>query len=210
MLWCHRKVKPLGTYGVVALTSASRNGGHITPPLYHDYSSLKKEFGATVAQRIIRFRLAHLQEFLRVAEEEGLLIDSQARRVQTFDVFFDRETFLQAKAKLEEYSRDMPNEGKVYSALDPVDGVDLAEVYTAILYRYNTDRHLQEYQLSPGAAGCITTTAGAIHPYRLITGILSRLLNEYSDQQVRLSLFSKHITLRPSSIGFTSTLIPLA
>lgn len=146
--------------------ATARNGGHITPPLYHDYSSLKKEFGATVAQRIIRFRLAHLQEFLRVAEEEGLLIDSQARRVQTFDVFFDRETFLQAKAKLEEYSRDMPNEGKVYSALDPVDGVDLAE----------------EYQLSPGAAGCITTTAGAIHPYRLITGILSRLLNEYSDQ----------------------------
>ncbi|KAG9223281.1 hypothetical protein CCMSSC00406_0000030 [Pleurotus cornucopiae] len=148
--------------------ATARNGGHITPPLYHDYSSLKKEFGAAIAQRIIRFRLAHLQEFLRVAEEEGLLIDSQARRVQTFDVFFDRETFLQAKAKLEEYSRDMPNEGKVYSALDPVDGVDLVE----------------EYQLSPGAAGCITTTAGAIHPYRLITGILSRLLNEYSDQQV--------------------------
>ncbi|KAF7437327.1 hypothetical protein PC9H_004166 [Pleurotus ostreatus] len=146
--------------------ATARNGGHITPPLYHDYSSLKKEFGAAIAQRIIRFRLAHLQEFLRVAEEEGLLIDSQARRVQTFDVFFDRETFLQAKAKLEEYSRDMPNEGKVYSALDPVDGVDLVE----------------EYQLSPGAAGCITTTAGAIHPYRLITGILSRLLNEYSDQ----------------------------
>ncbi|KAF4605698.1 hypothetical protein EYR40_004487 [Pleurotus pulmonarius] len=146
--------------------ATARNGGHITPPLYHDYSSLKKEFGATVAKRIIRFRLAHLDEFLRVAEEEGLLIDSQARKVQTFDVFFDRETFLQAKAKLDEYSRDLPNEGKVYSALDPEDGVDLVE----------------EYQLSPGAAGCITTTAGAIHPYRLVTGILSRLLNEYCDR----------------------------
>lgn len=129
MFWCHRKVNLLGAYGVVALTSASRNGGHITPPLYHDYSSLKKEFGAPVAKRIIRFRLAHLDEFLRVAEEEGLLIDSQARKVQTFDVFFDHETFLQAKVKLEEYSRDMPNEGKVYSALDSLDGVDLVEVY---------------------------------------------------------------------------------
>ncbi|KAG5220841.1 Fad dependent [Salix suchowensis] len=95
-----------------------------------------------------------------------------SKKVQTFDVFFDRETFLQAKTKLEEYARDMPDEGKVYSALDPADGVDLVE---------NTDRRLQEYQLSPRAAGCITTAAGAIHPYRLITGILSRLLNEYSD-----------------------------
>ncbi len=129
MLWCYGEVNSLSTYGVVVLTSASRNGGHITPPLYHDYSSLKKEFGATVAQRIIRFRLAHLQEFLRVAEEEDLLIDSQARKVQTFDVFFDRETFLQAKAKLEEYSREMPNEGKEYSSLDPAEGVDLVEVY---------------------------------------------------------------------------------
>ncbi|KAJ8501749.1 hypothetical protein ONZ45_g12023 [Pleurotus djamor] len=135
--------------------ATARNGGHITPPLYHDYSSLKKELGAPTAQRIIRFRLAHLAEFLKVAEEEGLLVDSQGRKVQTFDVFFDKKVFEEAKGKLEEYKKDMPVEGADYCVLDADDGVDLVE----------------EYQLSPRAVGCISTIAGAIHPYRLVTDV---------------------------------------
>jgi len=39
-----------------------RNGGHISPPLYHDYLSLKRDHGQAVAQKMIKFRLAHLQE----------------------------------------------------------------------------------------------------------------------------------------------------
>ncbi|KAK0456960.1 hypothetical protein EV421DRAFT_1755804, partial [Armillaria borealis] len=39
--------------------ATARNGGHITPPLYHHYLDLKKH-GAEVAQHIIQFRLSHL------------------------------------------------------------------------------------------------------------------------------------------------------
>ena len=38
---------------------------------------------------------------------------------------------------------------------------------------------LQSLQLSPKTAGCCSTRAGAVHPYRLVTGILSRLLKYY-------------------------------
>lgn len=37
---------------VVTLT---RNGGHINPPLYHDYEDLKRDLGKAAAQQIIRF-----------------------------------------------------------------------------------------------------------------------------------------------------------
>jgi hypothetical protein len=38
----------------------------------------------------------------------------------------------------------------------------------------------QELQLSSRATGCISQPGGALHPYRLITGILARLLTVYS------------------------------
>jgi hypothetical protein len=42
------------------LTIRYRNGGHITPLVFHDYLALKKEHGAEMAKSIIEFRLAHL------------------------------------------------------------------------------------------------------------------------------------------------------
>ncbi|KAL0950489.1 hypothetical protein HGRIS_007300 [Hohenbuehelia grisea] len=142
--------------------ATARNGGHITPPLYHDYAELVKQFGRATAAQIIRFRLAHLAEFLAIADAEGLALDTQAREVQTLDVFFDENVFEAAKKKLALYIGEMPNEGSRYAVLE---GDGMAE----------------EYQLSAEVVGCITTTAGAIHPYRLVTGILARLLREYED-----------------------------
>ena len=85
-----------------------RNGGHISPPLYHDYSSLKRNHGQGVAQKIIKFRLAHLQELRHVAEEEGILPESQWREVETVDVFYNSELFKKAKTKLQRYKADLP------------------------------------------------------------------------------------------------------
>ncbi|PBK89194.1 hypothetical protein ARMGADRAFT_1083740 [Armillaria gallica] len=42
--------------------ATARNGGHITPPLYHDYLDLKKKHGAEAAKQIIHLRLSHLDE----------------------------------------------------------------------------------------------------------------------------------------------------
>lgn len=87
-----------------------RNGGHITPALYHDYTALRKELGAEAAEHIMRFRLAHLNEFLMVADGEGLLDGSQCREVQTYDVFFDDPLFHEAKALLRKYLSELNSE----------------------------------------------------------------------------------------------------
>ncbi|TFK36432.1 FAD dependent oxidoreductase [Crucibulum laeve] len=142
--------------------ATARNGGHITPPLYHDYSDLKEKYGAETAKRIIRFRLAHLENLLEVAEEEDLLVDSQCRRVQTYDVFFNQKLFDKCKEQLAIYMADLPAEGANYRVIEDRKG-------------------LKALELSPLTVGCMETTAGAVHPYRLVTGILSRLLEEYSD-----------------------------
>ncbi|TRM69265.1 FAD dependent oxidoreductase [Schizophyllum amplum] len=141
--------------------ATARNGGHITPPLYHDYALLKKEFGAQAAQHIIRFRLAHLSELLQVAEEEGLLEDSQCRQVETFDVFFEQSLFDSAKERLADYLDDLESENNYWKV-------------------YGKSECATEIHASKRAVGAISTRAGAVHPYRLVTGILQRLLSSYS------------------------------
>ncbi|KAL1747069.1 FAD dependent oxidoreductase [Schizophyllum fasciatum] len=148
--------------------ATARNGGHITPYLYHDYKSLKTEFGAEIAKNIIRFRLAHLAEFLKVADEEDLLEGSQCREVQTYDVFFDRALFNEAKALVWEYLGEFENERGFWQIM----GKEAA---------------MKEIHASERVVGAISTRGGAVHPYRLVTGILERLLSSYSES---FSLFS--------------------
>ncbi|KAG7450844.1 FAD dependent oxidoreductase [Guyanagaster necrorhizus] len=137
--------------------ATARNGGHITPPLYHDYLDLKKKHGAEAAKQIIEFRLSHLDELIRVAEEEGLTKESQCRKVETYDVFFDKEVFEGAKEKLGRYLEELSSEKGGWDTVEGSAGMQLAD----------------------GVCGVISTTGGAIHPYRFVTGILSRLLKAY-------------------------------
>ncbi|KAG6874130.1 hypothetical protein C0995_005546 [Termitomyces sp. Mi166 len=141
--------------------ATGRNGGHITPVLYDQYPELKDAFGAETAAQIIRFRLGHLEALLEAAREEGLLEDSQCRRVDTFDVFLSKEQFGESKRKLEMYLKELPEVSKEYRIREG-------------------EEVIKELQLKENMAGCISTRAGAVHPYRLVTGILSRLLREYS------------------------------
>ena len=92
----------------------TRNGGHIAPVLYAQYGELKERYGMEVAKEIIRFRLAHLPEMLKVAAEENLIEESQCREVQVFDVFHEAGLYGEAKAMLAEYQKDLPCEGSSF------------------------------------------------------------------------------------------------
>ncbi|KAK7000892.1 FAD dependent oxidoreductase-domain-containing protein [Favolaschia claudopus] len=115
--------------------ATGRNGGHITPVLYHDYPVVRKRLGPEMAKRVIEFRLAHLSALIQVCEEEDILEDSQCREVETFD----RKTWRIV----------------------------------------NVEECVKKLQLSPRVVGTISTTAGAAHPCRLVTGVLSRLLERH-------------------------------
>ncbi|KAG2066727.1 nucleotide-binding domain-containing protein [Suillus decipiens] len=140
--------------------ATGRNGGHIFPATYHDYEDLKKRVGEDMAKKMIRFRKAHLDEILAVAAEEGITEYTQCRAVEGVDVYFDQLTFKEAQRKLQVYQRDMGEHAGSYTC------------YEGLVAQ-------EKFHLSPLAVGCITTRAGAIHPYRFVTSILSRLLTDY-------------------------------
>ncbi|KAF9466884.1 FAD dependent oxidoreductase-domain-containing protein [Collybia nuda] len=142
--------------------ATGRNGGHITPVLYAEYSDLKEQYGIDAAKKIIRFRLSHYSELHSIAVKEDLLEVSQCRQVEAFDVFYDSGRFKASKEKLAAYQEDLPCESADYKVYEGPDD-------------------MEKLQLSPKAVGCFSTKAGAIHPYRLVTGILSRLLRSYTN-----------------------------
>ena len=96
------------------LTTSCRNGGHVKPPLQHDYTRLKKRLGAKEASSIIRFRLMHIREMLAVAKEEGLMQECGMREVDSLDVCYSPEKFESARNDLETWKADMPIESKDY------------------------------------------------------------------------------------------------
>lgn len=101
-----------------------RNGGHISPPLYHDYTSLKRDYGRAVAQKMIKLRLAHLEELRSVAEQEGILAESQWREVESVDVFYNSDMFEKAKKKVQTYKVDLPFDAEhheVYEAKEAIE-----------------------------------------------------------------------------------------
>ncbi|KAG1883572.1 hypothetical protein F4604DRAFT_1920070 [Suillus subluteus] len=52
------------------------NGRHISPPLYHDLTSLKRDHEQAVAHRLMKLRLARLEELRSVAEQKTNLAES--------------------------------------------------------------------------------------------------------------------------------------
>ncbi|KAJ7890489.1 FAD dependent oxidoreductase [Mycena olivaceomarginata] len=157
--------------------ATGRNGGHITPLVFHDYLALKKEHGAEMAKSIIEFRLAHLAELIQVGKEEEILVDSQCREVETFDVFFEQETFDSAVQNLNICLDEMPEQRGKWRIVD-------------------AEECVQDLQLSKRVIGAIATTAGALHPYRFVTGILSRLV---ADHPTNFHLFTHTPCLSISS-----------
>ena len=103
----------------------TRNGGHISGPLFHDYPQLKSEFGLDSAKRIIRFRLAHLPALREAVEDIGALDYSQIRDVEKLDVYFNRAEFEECLKALEEWKADMPEEASGFCV---VEGKEATEV----------------------------------------------------------------------------------
>lgn len=113
----------------------TRNGGHIKPPLHHEYLALKKKFGAEQAAKMIRFRQLHIREMLTAAEEEDILDECQCREVDSLDVYFTPEMFSEARQQLEAWKRDMPVESEYYDAVEGKEAIEvtIAEFLCCIL-----------------------------------------------------------------------------
>ncbi|KAJ5145127.1 hypothetical protein N7448_002519 [Penicillium atrosanguineum] len=141
--------------------ATGRNGGHILENA-DEYAEFADEFGEDAARKIIRFRLAHLREMLSVAEELGLTEVAQARKVQFLSAYFGDENWKSAKERLQRFKKGMPEESEEWIA-------------------YEGDSIPKEFKLSR-ANGVVAGPAGALWPYKFVTGVLSRLLSEYPSE----------------------------
>jgi len=84
---------------------------------------LRENYGDADAQKMIKFRLAHLHELRRAAEEEGVLEQSQWRQVETVDAFYDPDQFAKAKSKVQAYQQALPSEAshhRVYESAEAI------------------------------------------------------------------------------------------
>lgn len=92
--------------------ATGRNGGHIKEAAYSEYESLKNKHGKQMAMEIIRFRLAHLDALIAVAEAEGeeMLKHSQIRKCDSLDICFEQESWEGMKYQLRLFLRDFEDQ----------------------------------------------------------------------------------------------------
>ncbi|KAK1147551.1 hypothetical protein N8T08_000893 [Aspergillus melleus] len=136
-----------------------RNGGHILETV-EEFIELEQSIGLEAAKKVVRFRLAHLDEMLAVAEEYGLVKEAQARKMQFLSVYFDYERWDEAVRCTKRFKECMPTESADWKIFDK-------EIPT-------------EFCL-PSARGIIAGRAGAIWPYKFVTGVLDRLRHRFPD-----------------------------
>lgn len=101
--------------------ATGRNGGHVNEGVVHSYLELVGALGKENAMKIVRFRLGHLPMLLQVAQEDGLLEESQIRTVTSVVVFFDDEEFSKSKANLAQFKTDMPQESAAFYIFEAED-----------------------------------------------------------------------------------------
>ncbi|PYH46929.1 NAD(P)/FAD-dependent oxidoreductase [Aspergillus saccharolyticus JOP 1030-1] len=141
--------------------ATGRNGGHILETA-EEFAYFEETYGVEAAIRTMRFRLAHLAELLQVAEEYGLSEVAQARRVQFLSVYFDEARWAETVRSVRRLKECMPAETKEWMV-------------------YGKGEISEDFHLSPTACGLITGPAGALWPYRFVTGLLAKLRDQYPD-----------------------------
>ncbi|KAJ5731332.1 uncharacterized protein N7483_005840 [Penicillium malachiteum] len=145
--------------------ATGRNGGHIIETA-DEYGELADAFGSEAARKIMRFRLSHLKEMLQVAKELGLSEEAQARKVQFLSAYFGEKPWREALERLCRFKEGMPEESAEWIA-------------------YDTGSMPEDFRLS-NATGVVAGPAGAIWPYKFVTGVLANLVAEYP-QEIQIS-----------------------
>ncbi|KAI5360275.1 Putative FAD dependent oxidoreductase, FAD/NAD(P)-binding domain superfamily [Septoria linicola] len=146
------------------LTSGAtgRNGGHLVSPLPEEFCEFEKYLGREATTKIARFANRTLEAMFKLAEEgdEELRNAAEARRVLSVCAYYDRGVFEEVKRSMRRYEECLPEEKG---------DSEIFEGEEAAREKWNMK----------DAVGVITNRAGAFWPYRLVTGLFSRLLENY-------------------------------
>lgn len=140
--------------------ATGRNGGHIKPSSHEVFHNLVSKQGLTRerAARICAFQLSHLDALTELARAEGIEDVSECRRVETVDFAVDAETDAKMKGLVEEFMPYAPS------------GFDMV-IHTG-------EQARERFGVNERVAGAVSYPAGALSPYRLVTALWRKLLDE--------------------------------
>ena len=91
--------------------ATGRNGGHMKCSPYEAYSEARELLGSEGARKITSFQTSHLPIIVDLAQQEGWDL-AEAREVETLDVFYDEEKWIEGQQMVEVLKLEMPEEGK--------------------------------------------------------------------------------------------------
>lgn len=87
--------------------ATARNGGHIKVAPYEIFARLSKHMPKDRAAALVRFQMRHIEILIGLCKSESIEA-TEARNVQTVDLFLDEETFHGAVENVEEMKRHLP------------------------------------------------------------------------------------------------------
>ncbi|KAH6679896.1 FAD dependent oxidoreductase [Plectosphaerella plurivora] len=144
--------------------ATGRNGGHLVTASGHTFGPLARQFGVEAAKQITRFSILNIEHVMKMVRglDAELQEACQIRDVLKVMSVADEETWQAAKQSVLDFQRAVPE----YSS------------YHRIIERENVAERWNIKDVS----GAIEHEAGAIWPYRLLTGLYERLLQQFPDR----------------------------
>ncbi|RAL63344.1 hypothetical protein DID88_003768 [Monilinia fructigena] len=160
--------------------ATGRNGGHILET-GEDYAEMKGRLGKDAAIKVHRLRIAHLEALLASAASLGLTEETQVRKVRFLSVYFHEDAWAEMRKCIEIFMADMPEDSKGWGFIE-------------------ADELATEFGIE-NAAGAVTGIAGAMWPYKFVTGLLAHLRETFrSDFALETNTGVSEI--RPGQDGF--------
>ncbi|KAL2209862.1 DAO-domain-containing protein [Sarocladium strictum] len=144
--------------------ATGRNGGQLVSPVGQGYTALVRRFGAENADEMTKFSLLNIETLLKTIDglDEDLQSQCEIRRLDKITVALDQESNEAMMTSVDAFRAVHGAHRKMHSSL--------------------TAEELRETRNIHNASGAIEYQAGAVWPYRLITGIFEQLLAQHHDR----------------------------
>ncbi|KAH8886261.1 FAD dependent oxidoreductase superfamily protein [Thozetella sp. PMI_491] len=164
--------------------ATARNGGHVKPDVYFNILNYTKRYGAEAAAAVASFEAANVYAVKELVEREG--IDCDFTLTRAIDVYLDPD---HAKATEEAYRELLRIGAADLKDIQMLKGKD-AETISGV----------------KGAKTCFSFTAAHLWPYKLVLGLLSRLVERGLNVQTRTPVHS--VSETPGSSGKWTVVTP--
>lgn len=138
--------------------ATGRNGGHIKVMSYNVWFHRKEKHGLVEAIRWTNFEHNHLRSMAECIEEEG--IDCDFKLQEGVDAYYDESTFKRALHAVNDMRKFACAAGNSYT------------IYTA-------EEAVKKFKCTESCVGAIGVPAAALWPYKMVSGLLQNLMNEY-------------------------------